>query len=92
MAGLCEGGNEPAGSLKAISQSAKALAWRSEVSLGLITWLVFFRGFPNPKENVNVERLDFFVEKKKDNRSKFSECGREVTDYWDVEKMAGDNI
>ncbi|KAJ4436908.1 hypothetical protein ANN_17040 [Periplaneta americana] len=60
MAGLCEGDNEPAGSLKAISKDdgnviyggdnygvgwlVKALACRSEVD-----YLVgFFRGFPQP--------------------------------------------
>ncbi|KAJ4436185.1 hypothetical protein ANN_18815 [Periplaneta americana] len=31
-----------------VAQSVKSLACRSEVALGLITWLDFFRGFPQP--------------------------------------------
>ncbi|KAJ4436933.1 hypothetical protein ANN_17065 [Periplaneta americana] len=59
MAGLCQGGNEPSGSLKAISTGV--VQWclpirsyaraRVRFPLGLIIWLVNSEVFPNRKAN-----------------------------------------
>ncbi|KAJ4438720.1 hypothetical protein ANN_14667 [Periplaneta americana] len=58
MAGLCEGGNEPSGSLKAICNRGTEAdgLWRvlGISPYDLITWLGFSEVFPNQKAYVRV--------------------------------------
>ncbi|KAJ4439158.1 hypothetical protein ANN_15115 [Periplaneta americana] len=64
MAGLCEGGNEPPGSLKAIvqqalacTQSAVQVSWRLASKLSTASTAIFFRDFDFvPEEDGRASR------------------------------------